>query len=96
MKITMADLRDLAGGAHAANASIPVSEPLVERASIANLGQAERIRSRTLGYCRDLNASFLDPACHLAELHKQHSSHAGHRIATALIGRADARDPEAE
>jgi hypothetical protein len=93
---TVAGAGTVLGRANEPNDSSPVSGSLVERAPIANLAEAEHVRSHRPGDCRDLNASFLDPACHSAELHKRRPSHAGHRVATVLIGRVDARDPEAE
>jgi len=84
------------GRANDPNDSIPASESFVERAPIASFAEADRIRSHKPGDCRDMNASFLDPACHSAELHKRHPSHAGHRVATVLIGRADGRDADPE
>jgi hypothetical protein len=48
------------------------------------------------GDCRNLNASFLDSACHAVELRKRHPGHSAHRVATVLIGHADAREPGAE
>jgi len=59
----------------------------------AHAGQEDRVRSYKPGDCRDLNASFLDSACH-AEVLKRHPGRVTHRVATAVIGHADAREPE--
>jgi hypothetical protein len=58
----------------------------------ANIEPAQRGAPYMSGDCRDPMASFLNPACHSTEPRKLHVGHLTHRLATAVIGRTDARE----
>ena len=77
----------LAGIDHDGPTSLRRSIP--ERPSAATLGQTQDLPSHASRDCKDLSASFLNPACHSAEPRKHHAGHLTHRLAAVVIGRAD-------
>ena len=67
----------------------PLGRP-TDKLAVAAYSAEERGRSHQAGDCRDLNASFLDPACHSAAPRKRHAGRLIHRGANTAIGQADA------
>jgi hypothetical protein len=68
--------------------SMPLARKGDKLAVVAHSGE-EHGRSHKPGDCRDLNASFLDPACHSSVHRKRHSGRLVHRFATAATGQTD-------
>jgi hypothetical protein len=76
------------------NDPIPVRGSIGDASAIAYVREAEPHPSYTSADCRDVMASFLNPACHPAEPRKLRAGHLSHRRATAVIGRTDAPQTE--
>ena len=70
--------------------SMPLGRKADKLAVVAHSGE-EHSRSHKPGDCRDLNASFLDPACHSSVHRKRHSGRLVHRFATTVTGQTDMR-----
>jgi hypothetical protein len=68
-------------------ASLPIP---AEAAAKANT-DANRGAGRNRVACEDFAGSFLDRSCRQSEPRKRHAQRRDHRVATALIGRADAQ-----
>jgi hypothetical protein len=73
--------------------SAPLARP-TDKLAVAASPADEPGRSHTPGDCRDMNASFLDPACHRSTPRKRHSGRLIHRPASAVIGQTDARETD--
>lgn len=66
--------------------------PIAEAPSAAVLGKAQDRPSHTSSDCKNLTASFLNSACHPEAPRKVRAGHLTHRLATVVIGQADAQE----